>query len=119
MTIFDYITDILVTKRGDLPLDQYTPYLVNRWLSFINPTVCEMINLNINSKVLLENKDLHYKTMLTLFPKIKYCPKINYIKKIKEDEEQKEDMKISVLAQNLEISKREAKFILEFKDNNS
>ena len=111
MTIFDYIKDITVTKRGDLPLDQYMPFLVNRWLSFINPTVCSNIN-QINSKTLLEDKEMHYKIMLSLFPKMKYCPKINYIKKVKEDETE-EDVRIKVIAQNYEISEREALFLLD------
>ena len=111
MTIFDYIKDITVTKRGDLPLDQYMPFLVNRWLSFINPTVCSNIN-QINSKTLLEDKEMHYKIMLSLFPKMKYCPKINYIKKVKEDETE-EDVRIKIIAQNYEISEREALFLLD------
>ena len=110
MTIFDYIKDITVTKRGDLPLDQYMPFLVNRWLSFINPTVCSNIN-QINSKTLLEDKEMHYKMMLSLFPKMKYCPRINYIKKVKEDEKD-EDIRIKVIAENLEISTREALFFV-------
>jgi len=113
VTIFDYLKDIIVTKQGNLPLDQYVPFLVNRWLSFLNPTVCEMINLNINNKTLLENKELHYKMVIALFPKMKYCPKINYIKKVKE-KEQDEDVRISILAQNLEISKREALFLFSW-----
>jgi hypothetical protein len=111
VTIFDYIKDITVTKRGDLPLDQYMPFLVNRWLSFINPTVCSNIN-QINSKTLLEDKEMHYKIILSLFPKMKYCPKINYIKKVKEDETE-EDVRIKVIAQNYEISEREALFLLD------
>lgn len=111
MTIFDYIKDIIVTKRGDLQLDEYVPFLVNRWLSFINPTVCFAIN-QVNSKVLLENKEMHYKTLIALFPKMKYCPKINYIKKVKEDEQEEEDIRIKALAENLEISKREARLLL-------
>jgi hypothetical protein len=111
VTIFDYIKDITVTKRGDLPLDQYMPFLVNRWLSFINPTVCSNIN-QINSKTLLEDKEMHYKIMLSLFPRMKYCPRINYIKKVKEDETE-EDVRIKVIAQNYEISEREALFLLD------
>lgn len=110
MTVFDYLKDIIVTKSGNLPLDGYVPFLINRWLSFINPTVCGAIN-QVNIKILLEDKELHYKTMLTLFPKMKYCPRINYIKKVKEDE-QEEDIRIKILAENLEISKREARLLL-------
>lgn len=107
MTIFDYLKDIIVTKKGNLPIDQYVPFLVNRWLSFINPTVCELINFSSNNKILLENKEYHYQTMICLFPKLKSCPKISYVKKIKE-KEQEIDNKIKYLAQNLEISIREA-----------
>lgn len=92
-------------------MDEYVPFLVNRWLSFIHPTVCEMINLNINSKILLENKEMHYKTLIAVFPKMKYCPKLSYIKKVKE-KEQDEDIKVAILAQNLEISKREALLLM-------
>jgi hypothetical protein len=111
VTIFDYLRDIIVTKKGDLPLDQYVPFLVNRWLSFINPTINEAINENLNAKVFLENKELHYKTAISIFPKMKYCPKINYIKKVKE-EETSTDNRIKTIAQNLEISVREASFLV-------
>ena len=111
MTVFDYLKDIIVIKRGDLQLDQYVPFLINRWLSFINPTVCELINLSVNSKVLLENKEMHYKAMIAYFPKAKYAPRINYVKKIKE-KEQDDDIRVKVLAQNLEISEREALLLM-------
>lgn len=115
VTIFDYIKDIVVTKKGNLPVDQYVPFLVNRWLSFINPTICTVIN-QVNSKTLLEDKELHYKTMIALFPKMKYCPKISYIKKIKEDEKE-EDAKIKIIADKFEISTREALLLLESSTN--
>ena len=109
MTIFDYLKDILVTKKGDLVLDEYTPFLVNRWLSFINPTVAETLN-HFNTKVFLENKELHYKTMLSLFPRTKTVPKITYLKKVKEQKNESSDYKNiteNVLSYNLELSKRE------------
>lgn len=106
MTIFDYIKDIAVTKKGNLPLNEYVPFLVNRWLSFLNPTVCEFVNTILNNKILLEDKELHYKSLICAFPKMKSLPKINYIKKVKE-EERGIDPKLKILAQNLEISQRE------------
>ena len=111
MTVFDYLKDIIVTKRGDLILDQYSPFLINRFLSFINPTVCSAIN-QFNSKGLLEDKELHYKTMIAMFPKMKYVPKINYIKKVKEDEQTEEDVRIKILAENYEISQREVLLLM-------
>lgn len=110
VTIFDYLKDIVVFKRGNLPLDQYVPYLVTRWLSFINPTVASSLN-SLNTKTLLEDKELHYKTMLSFFPKMKYMPRINYIKRVKE-EETKENKLIGLLAERFEISKREAELLL-------
>ncbi len=111
MTIFDYLKDIIVTKRGNLPIEQYVPFLVNRWLSFINPTVCELVNGVFNNKILLEDKELHYKTLVAYFPKAKHTPRISYIKKIKE-KEQDDDIRVKVLAQNLEISEREALLLM-------
>lgn len=105
MTIFDYLNDILVDKKGNLPLDGYAPYLVTRWLSFLNPTVASFVN-EANMQILLENKDLHYKTMITMFPKMKTAPRINYIKKTKEEKSEK-DNKVSILANNFELSERE------------
>ena len=117
MTIFDYLKDILVDKKGDLVLDEYVPFLTSRWLSFINPTVAETLN-HFNSKVLLENKELHYKTMLSLVPKTASIPKIIYFKKIKEQKEKQEEdinlTKLDVMSSNLELSKRE---IIELQNN--
>lgn len=106
----------MVTKSGTLPLDQYVPFLINRWLSFVNPTICSALN-SINNKTLLEDKEMHYKTLIALFPKMKYCPKINYIKKTKETQTE-EDKAIGVLAYNMEISKREAAALLEGRSAN-
>ena len=112
MTIFDYIKDIAVTKKGNLPLNEYVPFLVNRWLSFINPEVSIFINSSCNKQIFLEDKELHYRTLLCIFPKMKSLPRLSYIKKIKE-EKQDSNLKIKILAQNLEISEREAAFILD------
>lgn len=115
ITVFDYIKDIIVTKKGGLPLDSYVPYLINRWLSFINPEVCVVIN-QTNSKCLLEDKQMHYNTMLALFPRMKSVPRINYIKKVKQ-EEAEEDKLTKAIAQNLEISTREVLLLRESSTN--
>lgn len=115
MTPFDYLKDIFVTKKGDLPLDEYYPYLINRWLSFINPAIAETIN-QFNKQSLLEDKQMHYKTMLCMFPKMKYVPRISYIKKVQE-EKQEEDKTIKILAQKYELSEREIKSLIAFKQS--
>lgn len=112
MTIFDYLKDIVVTKRGNLPLDEYVPYLITRWLSFINPDVAAYVN-QANNQVLLENKELHYKTMIAMFPQMKSLPNMKYIKKVKEDHKE-EDKTLQLLAQKHELSKKEILFLLSF-----
>lgn len=107
ITLFDYITDIVVKKQGDLPLDNYVPFLISRWLSFINPATAVFVN-QFNTKGLLENKELHYKILVSSFPKLKWCPKIQYIKKLKEVETENDDQaKIKIMAESLEMSVRE------------
>jgi hypothetical protein len=111
VTIFDYIKDITTTKKGTLLLEQYVPYLVTRWLSFINPTVTEAVN-EFNKQVLIEDKELHYKILLTAFPKTKSLPRITYIKKVKEEKE-KENNIVKLLAEKYELGEREIKSMLE------
>jgi len=114
VTPFDYLKDIFVTKKGDLPLDEYYPYLINRWLSFINPAIAETIN-QFNNQALLENKQMHYKTMLCLFPKTKYVPKISYVKKAQEEQKQEQDNTTRILAQKYELSEKEIISLIAFK----
>lgn len=108
--LFEYIKDITSYKKGNLPLDDYIPFLINRWLSFISPSACGAINESTNTLGNI-SKEHHYKLLLKLYPKSK-VPFISYVKKIKE-EKTKEDDKVDVLASNTEISKRETKLLLE------
>lgn len=110
MTIFDYIKSITTHKRTDLPLDEYIPFLINRWLSFVSPSVCSAVNESVNSLGNI-SKDHHYKLLLKLYPKSK-VPFISYVKKVKE-EKTKENDKVDMLASNMEMSKRETKLLLE------
>ena len=114
MTIFDYLKQIFIEKNSNVSLDHYVPYMVNRWLSFINPTVCETIN-QFNSKILLENKDLHYKTMLAAFPKLKTIPKIVYEKKQSINPTDSEININKSIAQAMELSEREIESLFNLK----
>lgn len=113
MTIFDYLKDITVTKKGTLALDAYVPFMTNRWLSFINPIVAENLN-EFNTKSFVEDKELHYKIMIALFPKTKSVPKIEYIKKLKEEKKTEDSNLIAeeIMAANMELSKREIRQLL-------
>jgi ribosomal protein S8 len=111
--LFEFIKDITTYKKGNLPLEGYTPYLISRWLSFINPQICGAINESVNSLGNID-KDQHYKLLLKLYPKSK-VPFIKYIKKVKEEKTEVHD-KVSLLASNMEISERETKQLLELKE---
>lgn len=113
MTIFDYIKDITTYKKGNLPLEEYIPFLINRWLSFVTPQICNAVNESVNSLGNI-SKEHHYKLLLRLYPKSK-VPFIQYIKKVKK-EKTEEDDRVALLASNMEMSKREAKLLLELKE---
>ena len=108
--LFEYIKDITTYKKGNLPLDDYIPFLINRWLSFISPSTCGAVNESVNALGNID-KQQHYKLLLKLYPKSK-VPFISYVKKVKE-EKTKEDDKVDMLACNMEMSKRETKLLLE------
>ena len=113
MTIFDYIKDITTYKKGNLPLEGYIPYLINRWLAFVSPQICGAINESVNTLGNID-KEQHYKLLLRLYPKSK-VPFIKYIKKVKE-EKTEEDDKVTLLASNMEMSEREVKVLLELRE---
>lgn len=110
MTIFDYIKDITTYKKGNLILEEYIPFLINRWLSFVSPNASLGINESVNTLGNID-KEQHYRLLISLFPKMK-PPFIQYIKKVKQ-EKSKEDDNTALLASNMEISQRETKQLLE------
>lgn len=110
MTIFDYIKDITVTKKGNLPLEEYQPFIITRWLSFVNPSFGSVLN-TINNQDIMLDKKRHYQCLLAIIPKMKSPPYIRYVKKQKDDKKDV-DNRISLLAERMEISQREASNIL-------
>jgi len=114
MTIFDYLKDIVSTKKGDIPLENYNLFLINRWLSFLTPSSCLAINESVNSLGNID-KQIHYKLLISCFPKQKYMSKINYIKKIKVDKEDQNN-KIPILAKTMELSQKEIQQMLDFNE---
>lgn len=110
--LFEYLKDIFIYKKANLPLNDYMPFLINRWLSFVGNSA---LSLNETVNILTNlDKSQHYKLLIKCYPKQKKQPFINYIKRIKE--ENKENNNINLLAANMEISTRETKLLLELKD---
>ena len=112
--LFDYLKAITVNKDPNLPLDEYSQFLMNRWISFMSPSISNLINNTLNQLGNID-KDIHYKLMLSMIPKSKYFKKISYIKKGKKLEE--DDIEyIEKYATYNEISTREVKTMKEMAD---
>jgi hypothetical protein len=118
MTVFDILKSI-ASKKGNreelLMLVRgkavaYSPFLINRWLSFLNPTIAGLLNTYCNRG--FPEQDEHLLTLYSLLPKSvlpSSMPHIKYVKRPKEEKEEEIDQKAIILAQNLEISQKEAK----------
>ncbi len=104
--LFEYLKSITVTKEKDLPLDEYIPFLITRWLTFGATSVTPALNETVNSLGNLDKKE-HYKLLLALYPVSKRQPRFNYIKKIKQKTDSEEDKQNLQIAQALELSTRE------------
>jgi len=116
MNIFDYLSDIQTVKSCSLPLEGYSPYMLNRWMSFYTSNLCTEINNHCNTYSANIDKLQHYILLSAITPKSKYSKRITYIKKTQEKED-KNSKNIEILARNAEISQREYKELLEFKQN--
>ena len=117
MTVFDYINDILFHKKGISSSCEDNPfngYLANRWISMYSPELATVVNNSTNWLYsIFETKEQYYKFLFTITPRVKQ-KYIRYIKKVKPGEEDKEkEEEISLIAKNLELSKREVKMYLD------
>ena len=108
-TIFDFLNSILFSKKNiKLSEDNktsYVPFLVNRWCSFYSKEVCSIVNHTVNRFSNL-SKEEHYTFLKNIINRVPF-KKINYIKKNKDTQKNNEDDTLSLLAKNLELSKRE------------
>lgn len=110
MMFFDILRALLFSKKKEDRLDNdslqaFTPYMVNRWLSFYDRSKVVFVNETLNKFCsLFEDKESLYDLYNNLIPRSSF-KKINYIKKIKE--EKAEDENIVVIAKNNMLSKRE------------
>lgn len=104
--LFEYLKAITVSKTRDLPLDDYIPYLINRWLSFGVESVTPALNETVNSLGNID-KEKHFMLLLSLFPKYKRLPRFTYIKKKKKVPDKEGEDNIKMLATSLEMSQKE------------
>lgn len=113
MTIFDLFKELFFKSsstdcRTSEGLQLFSPYMINRWLSFYGKAQALFVNETLNKySGVLEDKLHTYNMYFNLIPKMGF-KRISYIKKQKV-EESKEVEHLNLLASNLNISTREIK----------
>ena len=110
MTIFDFISDILFTKKKNLftveDESEFSPYLVNRWISmYSNLTVntCNILNKYLG---IFESKRDLYNLFYNSFSRVPY-KKISYFKRKKIEQDKNDNIPLIAAAKGL--SQREIK----------
>ena len=111
MSPFSYLKNILVTKTVPEQYESYAPYLLNRWFSFIDFSIVETIN-TFNRQIFLEDKNIHFKLLSTIFPKANKVPGVQYLKKTKQSKQVLDESKIKLMSEKYEISRREVNALL-------
>ena len=122
MTIFDYLNDLLFTKKNRPPenIDDETGfniYMTNRWISMYSPNLAIIINSTTNwLGSIFNTKTEYYNFIKCVIPRVSR-KRIHYIKKTKQDTTQTEDDNIQLIAKRLELSQREIKSYYELRNN--
>jgi hypothetical protein len=86
MNIFDIIDGIAFSKNENLinspeTEKEYSPFIVNRWLSMLDPIAAKIINITVNKNIKqLNTVQDQYNFLLNVLPKFGK-QRINYIKK--------------------------------------
>ena len=122
MTIFDYLNDLLFTKRGQPPdnIDEesnFNMYMTNRWISMYSPNLAIIINSTTNwLGGIFNTKSEYYKFVKCIISRVNR-KRIHYIKKKKPDAPEEEVDNIQLIAKRLELSQREIKSYYELRNN--
>lgn len=90
MNIFDVIDGVAFSKKTDLlnspeAEKEYSPFLVNRWLSMLDPDAAKIVNLTLNKTSKQFTVSEQYKFLVNVLPKFRK-QRIEYIKKPKSKE---------------------------------
>ena len=103
--VFDLINNIAfdshVVDINIADSQLFSPYITNRYLTFVDPRINHLINNTVNKYGIAFNSLDHYKFLFHLIPKTKR-KFIHYIKKKK-----KNKIVLERIANQLEISQRE------------
>jgi len=119
MTFFDILRVLFFVKKKEEKLDAdalqaFTPFMVNRWLSFYDRSKAVFVNETLNKfGGLFDDKESQYELYNNLIPRSSF-KKINYVKKLKEDKT--EDTDVAVIAKNNMLSKREVLMYVDLRN---
>jgi hypothetical protein len=119
MTIFDFISSVLFTKKKTClnSVDEegeFSPYMLNRWCSMYSPTTATFSNILNKYIGIFNNKKDLYNLFVAVMPRVT-SKRISYIKKVKETKKE-ENTDIELIANNLELSKREINEYIAFSE---
>ena len=116
MNFFQVQNKLFYSKKDDAGyLDtegeqSFVPFLFNRWLSFYDNNMSVFVNETFNKLGnIFDNKQETYKLYYHLIPRLKW-KKISYIKKKKKEEQ---EVDLTSIAKNRNISVRELKMYIE------
>ena len=119
MNFFDLLRKVVFFGKKDSAgeinneeLQQFVPYMMNRWMSFYDKNKAVFVNETFNRFTgLFDDKRESYMLYYNLALKSKF-KKIEYVKKQKEKKE-KEDVSIAIIAKNNYISQREVNLYMD------
>ena len=120
--MFTYLNDILFHKKGDALSNidsesEYSMFMINRWISMYSIDICTVINSTVNwLHPIFDTKQQHYLFLLRVLPRYRH-KFIQYIKKTKEDTDEEAQKYAELLSANLELSRREVKYLIEQQKN--
>jgi hypothetical protein len=122
MSIFDFISSVLFFKKKNClnSVDEegeFSPYMLNRWCSMHSPTVATFSNILNKYLGIFDNKKDLYNLFVAVMPKVS-SKRIAYIKKSKEVKNE-ENEHLEMIANNLELSKREINEYIAFLEKDS
>jgi hypothetical protein len=115
MTIFDFLRDLCFTKKSTTEitqedLQQFQPFMINRWFTFYGKPQSIFINETLNKySMLFDDKYDLYKFYRNIIPKVP-SKMIHYVKKKQKDKAKEADeISLKIVSQNNNISTRELK----------
>lgn len=119
MNFFDLLRRIAFFSKSSAEelnsedLQQFSPFMLNRWLSFYDKSKAIFINETVNrfTSIFDDKRDM-FNLYNNLVPKSRY-KKIEYIKKKKEKEKKEKDNSVGLIARNNMISQREVQYYID------